>query len=270
MRSSSAVLVMGALCLVGCSAESSGGAGGASGAAGYGGFGGTAGGNSACLTYETRSCTCGSLPGRSVCSIGIWSECLCDGAAGNGGAGGGNGPTQEPPGNKRGDLSWSWVESAPAGGCRPGHYEGSFEGLYASSLTFVGAPIPVAPIDLPGMPGLEFDLVAGSGGGEILMVSGGKMKGNALGLFPFEFDMVGSLDCDTLKFDAELINGFYSLGGVGRFEMEGPITADYDPVTGSMTNGHWIVTEPGSMPPWGSTMPWYGGEGTWRAMFIRP
>lgn len=149
--------------------------------------------------------------------------------------------------------------------CRPGHYEGNFEGGYASSLTFVGSPIPVSGVSFDDtMPALEFDLNADPGGGDTLQVSGGKMRGSANGLFPFVFDIVGEVNCATLKFTGELTNGSYTVGAT-TIPMSGPMTADYDPTTGSMVNGHWTVTEPGYMPPAFSSVPWYGGEGTWFA-----
>lgn len=262
-------LVVG-LC-VGCKPEpnANGGVGGAAGTAGFGGTGGTAGvagvggtagmggtggvAGGACLTYETAPCMCGTSPGRMVCSVGVWSMCDCAGVAGTGGGsmtGGG-----EPLANKNANVMWTWTETAPSGGCKPGHYEGNFDGWYSSSLMVAGF-LPVFALDAT-MPGLEFNLDQGAGGGEILTVSGGKMRGTANGLFPFEFDIVGELDCSTLKFNANLINGFYNAFGI-IVPMEGPITADYDPVTASMVMGIWTVTEP--------TMP-YGGSGNWSAQF---
>lgn len=273
MRSAAASLVVGTLLMVACSpAASDGGSGGAGGfgAAGAGAVGGAAGmagsggGNTGpCLTFETQPCTCGSLPGRSVCTNGTWLPCECAGSLNTGGP-----PGQDPPGNKRADLMWDWIETMPTGSCKPGHYEGNFDGFYSSSLTFVGVPIPVAGLSSdPTMPPLEFDLMAGSGSGEILSVSGGHMKGMANGAFPFQFDIEGELDCATLKFNATLVNGWYMVGPV-MVTIGGPLTADYDPVTGSMVNGHWIVAEPGhtTTPPF--PLGWYGGEGAWHAMHI--
>jgi len=233
---------------------------GAAGAAG-------SGGNTGCLTFETQACDCAGIAGARVCVTGVWGRCSCeDGPVVD------NGPGGDPASNKRGDIRWDWTPTAPMGGCRPGHYEGSFEGLYSSSLTFVGAAIPVFALDGTGMPGLEFDLVPGAGGGEILSVSGGKMRGTANGLFPFQFDIVGNLDCGTRKFDAQLVNGFYNVGPI-MIGMEGPLTADYDPVTGSMVNGKWVVIEPN--PPNQPLTPnfaggWYGGAGDWRASYVGP
>lgn len=286
MRASVLVLLVGVASGMGCApgaeGDGSGGAGAVGGAAGFGGgagFGGVGGGGGgACLTFETQPCMCdATLSGRRVCSAGVWSDCACDGFAaagsggtgGSGGSGGGDVPVSEPLANKNPNVMWTWTETAPSGSCRAGHYEGTFSGLYASSLTVVGAPIPVFALDATGAPGLEFDLVQAPGGGEIFKVENGKMRGTALGAFPFTFDMEGELDCSTLKFNALLLNGFYWVGTI-MVPMSGPITADYDPVTASISNGHWIVTEPGSMPPWGSTTPWYGGEGDWSANFIHP
>lgn len=272
MRAWTLGLCVGATVLFACSPEAEGGGSGGTGLAGSagisgagavgGGGAGVGGGiGGACLTFETAPCMCGALPGRQVCSVGTWSACDCAGAAGAGGSGGGgsNGNAGEPLANKNPNVMWNWVETMAGGGCRPGHYEGNFEGLYSSSLMVAGF-LPVFGLDAAGMPPLEFDLVAGAGGGEILTVSGGHMRGTANGLFPFQFDIEGSLDCSTLKFDAQLVNGSYNAFGIVVM-MEGPLVADYDPVTASMVNGMWTVTEP--TPP-------YGGSGTWQATYIRP
>jgi len=39
------------------------------------------------------------------------------------------------------------------------------------------------------------------------------------------------------------VRGFYNVGPI-MIGMEGPLTADYDPLTGSMVNGKWVVIEP--------------------------
>jgi len=267
-----------AVAALGCApAESNtGGAGGAAGTgfagtgAGIGGAAGTGvagigGSNTGCLTFETQACMCNSVPGRRVCALGTWGDCKCEGPGGGSGSNAG-----DPAANKNANISWNWTPTMAAGGCRPGHYEGNFEGGYSSSLTFIGFPIPVSGVSFDAtMPALEFNLDAAPGGGEILQVSGGKMRGTANGLFPFAFDIVGDLDCATLKFNAELTNGYYMVGTT-MIPIGGPLTADYDPVTGSMVNGQWIVTEPGYSPPAFSTAPWYGGEGTWHAMYTGP
>lgn len=259
-----------AVTVLGCApAESTTGGGaagtGVAGMAGIGGAGmggaGIGGSNTGCLTFETQACMCNSVPGRRVCALGTWGDCKCEGP-GSGSNGG------DPAANKNANISWNWTPTMAGGACKPGHYEGNFEGGYSSSLTFVGVPIPVSGVSFDAtMPALEFDLDAAPGGGEILRVSGGKMRGTANGVFPFAFDIVGDLDCATLKFNAELINGYYMVG-VTMIPINGPLTADYDPVTGSMVMGRWIVTEPGFMPPAFSSVPWYGGEGTWFAMHM--
>jgi hypothetical protein len=134
--------------------------------------------------------------------------------------------------------------------------------MYGPSIIVVSdlKVVPVFPIDLPDNPGLAFDLTR-EGKGEIYTVSNGKMNGNALALFPFTADIVGKLDCDTLKFDAKIVNGTYIIG-VLPFGFEGPLIADYDKQTHTFINGTWNVTEP--------AYPTAGGSGTWTVQFKHP
>jgi hypothetical protein len=118
--------------------------------------------------------------------------------------------------------------------------------------------IPVFPVELPGNPGLAFDLNR-EGTGEIFTVSNGVMSGNALGAFPFTAEVVGKLNCETAKFEAKLVNGSYFIGPL-EYKFEGPITADYDKLTHTMVNGLWSVTEP--------AYPTAGGSGTWTVKWI--
>lgn len=216
----------------------------------------------------TGPCTCAnSNPGRQICNGTGWGACVCSevaggGSGGSGGTGGGSGGTggthlTADPGANDSPVRFDWLRTEPANGsCEAGHYEGSFEGLYMAPLAF-NAPIPVA--NVPGLPGgLVFDLEK-EGSGEVFKVSNGKLSGMANGAFPFEADIVGSLDCTTKKFDAMLLNGSYVVG-IFTYMFEGPITADYDKVTHTLVNGVWNVTEPMNA---GS-----GGSGTWTVSWM--
>jgi hypothetical protein len=172
----------------------------------------------------------------------------------------GSQPAADPPAN-RSSVRFDWQRTMPTGGsCEAGHYEGTFTGFYSPAIIVVPdlPVIPVFPVELPGNPGLAFDLLR-EGNGEIFNVSNGKMSGNALGAFPFTADVVGKLHCDTLKFDARLVNGSYFIGPL-EYRFEGPITADYDKQTHTMTNGLWKVDEPDA--------PGSGGSGDWTVHWI--
>ena len=233
----------------------------ASDSSGRGDSGQTPGGKCA-PAQLTQACKCaGGLPGRQTCSAGAWSSCACRPAS-NGGAGtGAVGFTDGDPSENRSAVRFDWERTVPTGGsCEAGHYEGTFSGIYGPSIIVVAdlKVIPVVSIDLPGMPGLAFDLTR-EGQGEIFTVSNGKLNGNALGAFPLTADIEGKLDCDTLKFDAKLVNGSYFIGPL-EYHFEGPILADYDKLTHTLVNGTWVVEEP--------DYPGAGGSGDWTVQWI--
>jgi hypothetical protein len=239
-------------------------------------------GTSCAPINQTQPCRCADdSPGQQTCKAAGFTQCQCAvRALGTAGAaavasGAGNrampaGPatpnapgTQvaaDPPAN-RSSVRFDWQRTMPTGGsCEAGHYEGTFTGFYSPAIIVVPdlPVIPVFPVELPGNPGLAFDLLR-EGNGEIFNVSNGKMSGNALGAFPFTADVVGKLHCDTLKFDARLVNGSYFIGPL-EYRFEGPITADYDKQTHTMTNGLWKVDEPDA--------PGSGGSGDWTVHWI--
>jgi hypothetical protein len=240
-------------------------------AAGSGATTGQAVGSACKLDNLTEPCSCvGGLSGRQTCAAGAWSSCSCRAASGSapgaavsggpGGPGASSVSTVDPAENHS-TTRFDWLRTMPTGGsCEAGHYEGTFSGLYGPSIIVVSGlkVIPVFPIDLPGSPGLAFDLNR-EGSGEIFTVANGKMNGNALAAFPFTADIVGKLDCTTAKFDAKLVNGTYNIGPLA-YNFEGPIIADYDKQTHTLTNGTWMVTEP--------AYPSAGGMGDWTVQWI--
>lgn len=222
---------------------------------------------------ETKLCSCSDLKGSQVCKATGWSECTCQTpeggtVTGNSGKPSTDDGTGTPAGNLRSDITFDW-ERTPAteGSCEPGYYEGTFEGLYASQITFVGAPIPVFSLGTPGHPGLSFTLSKKAGGGEELVIENGKMDGTANGLFPFRGTLTGTLNCDTLEFNS-ILDGYYSLGvdGVGQWKFKGPLIANYDKATRSVIDATWDVKE--YDPP--TSIGHAGGGGTWRATWLRP
>ncbi|MET0283024.1 MAG: hypothetical protein ABW352_01080 [Polyangiales bacterium] len=220
---------------------------------------------------STQRCKCADLNGSQSCSKSGWDECTCVDVK-NGGTVTGEDKTPQqgsgtPSGNQRTDINFEWERTEPVtGSCEPGYYEGDFMGLYASQLTFINFPIPVFALGQPGRPGLSFTLQK-TGNGETLEIQNGKMDGTANGLFPFTGSLTGTLDCNTLKFNA-ILSGFYSLGveGVGMFKFEGPLTGDYDKATRKILNGKWDVKEYDPPPVMDSA----GGFGDWQAGWLPP
>lgn len=235
----------------------------------------------------TQGCECGAQPGRQVCGRNRkWGPCEC--AATTSGTGGsvviGQG-AGDPAANKQ-PASFSWLRTEPgtggAGDCKPGHYDGSLDGLYNAPSAF-NAPVPIVSVDVTGAAGFQIDLAKG-GSGEFLTVTGGKFSGVALAIFPFEADLAdGRLDCATGLFRARIINGTYvvffdgAYGGKVMYEFEGELVARYDAATASLVDGRWSVTE-GSVPPPAISPdqppPVFppaqaGGTGTWTAQWTR-
>jgi hypothetical protein len=229
------------------------------------------------LDNLTEACSCAAdVRGRRTCQNTTWGSCQCRTAlptsASNAGAGAGGsaaapggGPAltsaASDPAANRSTTRFDWQRTVPSGGsCEAGHYEGTFDGWYGPSIIVVAdlKVIPVFPVELPGNPGLAFDLNR-EGTGEVFTVSNGKLNGNALGAFPITADIEGKLDCTTLKFDAKLVRGSYFIGPL-EYTFEGPITADYDKLTHTLVNGNWMVTEP--------DYPTAGGMGTWTVQWL--
>jgi hypothetical protein len=137
------------------------------------------------------------------------------------------------------------------GGCKAGHYTGSFNGIYSSFITFIGIPL-----DVSGTVDLDVDM---SSNGEFYTISNGHVSGVATlidggtgGGIPYWCDVVGTLNCKTKKVDNGAIkNCGYCvgiaddagncLGLEGNFE--GPVTADYDSSIHSFINGTWAADE---------------------------
>jgi hypothetical protein len=124
---------------------------------------------------------------------------------------------------------------------------------------------------------VAFDL-GESTNGEFFEVSDGYMTGLALGLYPFEGEIQGRLDCPNLFFDGLLRNCSYIIWGL-PVAFEGVIPAQYDPVNHTFVNGLWSVTEAdatGGFPPPAPVnpgdplpaLPQLGGVGTWTATWV--
>ena len=224
-----------------------------------------------------------------ICVIAIGCATDEEGARGDrddglgGGAAGAGGFGNADFGN-----SDDFVPSAPSGAlqpggdstCKAGHYVGQLMGVYLSpaamGFTPSGVPVSTDPNNIDAAvinslfppadgvsPGFEFWLEASddaapcSGDEEFCFdfkVEGGKAKGVANGLFPFEMDLTGDLDCGQGRFVGIIENGWYSVAGI-VYEFEGTIEGSYDESRAAFFDGVWEVHEPAD--------PTAGGDGTW-------
>jgi hypothetical protein len=235
---------------------------------------------------QTSACEClGGMRGSRSCTSGRWSECQCIAPAPIGQAGSGAVGAPEPAavelGNFRDDITFDWTRTTPDDlACEPGHYEGSFAGLYYSRINWP-IPFPVVGVDLPGFPGLQFDMLPAQNG-EVTLKVDGKFDGLADGLFPFRGDFIGELDCRTGKFTGMMLNASYNIGPMDLivvtnpilFNFAGPVSADYDKVTHTFVNGTWDAVEelfggtPAPTLPRDPLRDGVGGSGVWSTGWI--
>jgi hypothetical protein len=174
--------------------------------------------------------------------------------------------------------------------CQPGHYVGSFAGVYNSALWGNGSlPLVIEATPAMGRPGLEFWLERITRNCRRddefcaeFTLKGGKIRGYAnpfsdgnasagdaandpaLLAISFEIDFGGELDCTRGTFRGLLQNGCYNFAGA-LYRFEGDAPAKYDPTTSSFTEGRWTVKELASadavLPPDSGI----GGTGNWQA-----
>ncbi len=276
------VVMIGLLLAVGCSAENAGTEPWqpAVGGPGLGAAGGVAEGaaqpGSGCAPdNQTQPCFCqtdeGPVEGRQVCSIySGWGPCECAQAPETLVSRRGGVDLEQSALNK-GPERFDWERTPPGGAsCQSGHYEGGFDGFYLSAATWGWGTIPVAG-------NVAFDL-GESSTGEYYTVSNGFMQGVALGMFPFEGEIVGDLDCNQAYFDGLMVNCRYIVGVI-PYSFQGLLRSKYDKFNHAFVRGLWSVTEPaadgtypdppdiepGNPPP----APWpagvCGGTGNWSA-----
>ncbi len=229
----------------------------------------------------TASCTCPTVnnaPGRQTCAGGQWGQCEClvpVSTAGSGSAAVDGGTPRavatgaDPAANSSANR-FDWQRTPLAlGSCKAGHYVGYFDGFYGSPAVFT-LPVPVVAVDTVAadggatQPGLEFWLTKVPGSGELFAINGGKMRGTADGLYPFDADLKGTLDCGTKKYNGTIENGVYDDGSGTKYQFIGVMTSDYDKIQNKFINGQWKCTEPTSI------FPTAGGSGMWNATWKGP
>jgi hypothetical protein len=180
--------------------------------------------------------------------------------------------------------------------CKAGHYTGSFMGSYTSYLTDTILKLGGVPLMVTGNVDLDLDQSVSTTTGEIhestLTIANGHVQGFANNVFPYQCDMVGTLDCNTKKLvDAGLENCWYCVGlfvqqdggncsAYGHFK--GPVAGDYNGKTFSFMDGTWEGQEMAPTGDGGYLLPDgggindaglyvgpgnYGGSGTWNAKY---
>jgi hypothetical protein len=181
------------------------------------------------LDNLTQACRCESgSHGRQRCVSSRWSSCECDETTTKTATDGSAATLWGvDPLENRNSASFTWATTKPsAGSCLAGRYEGKFDGWLGPSDLQV---IPIKSVPVPDNPGLAFDLNQ-EGKGEEFSVSNGKMYGAVYVAFDFSADVFGKLDCDTLKFKAQLVNGLFYFGpkelGFEATQFVGSIEAD--------------------------------------------
>jgi hypothetical protein len=234
------------------------------GARGGNGGASTSGGTAGSTTDTTGSGGSVGGTGASGGTGGSTGGTGASGGAGGTGATGGSGgagatdaggagrpPTDAGP---KPDVTFDWPETVPGLKCKPGRYQGTFTGTYASSAAVIPLPVPVSG-------DINLTLVQ-TANGEVLEITNGKLSGTADLVFPFSADLIGKLNCKVSKLDpaTALKNGNYVVLGI-NFSFEGSFLGDYDKVTSAFVNGSWDVKEPN---------PIYGGTGMWTATWIGP
>lgn len=108
-------------------------------------------------------------------------------------------------------------------------------------------------VDCEPIPGEEFTFCPD------FKVEGGKARGIANNMYPFEMDLNGELDCEAGKFQGLLENGWYEVAGT-IYYFTGTISGDYDSDKSEFFNGIWTVQE--------DVDPNFGGMGTWYTAWV--
>ncbi len=253
------------------------------------------------LVYSTEPCTCdnnGQIEqGRRTCTDLGWTRCECA-------------PMKETlnppelrtnendPDDNKGPASFHWKRTVPTGGeCKAGYYEGVFGGLYNSQALLTATLYIYGTIPVLGDVRFNIEEKPGSGG-EFFTVSDGHFTGSAMGMFPFDGDFYGELDCSTKSFTGTLENCYYMVG-LDKYAFQGIAVSNYDPINHTYVGGMWSVTEPvgeaifdsptnpdagypddGEFPvplpiqagvPFGDFFPpgFEGGAGDWNAIWVR-
>jgi hypothetical protein len=167
-----------------------------------------------------------------------------------------------PPVDPTIKFNWPVDDPSPAKlSCQPGHYTGSFVGLYTSPITVVGVPIPViGDVNLT---------LTQSATGEFFTITNGTVNGRADILAQYRCAFNGTLNCTTKKLEMGSIDCGYCVGAyvpdggicLGlESHFKGPLTGDYNGASQSFENATWSGKE-------GADSGIFGGAGIWTATY---
>ena len=175
----------------------------------------------------------------------VASGCGVAREAGNGGGGGPADLAMHADKGTANDFALAPPPDLPQSGqCLPGDYVGTYDGQI-----LIGNIVPAKTSG-------TVNLTLQASGGEFFTIMNGHLMGMA-SKHPYSADLVGTLDCSKLKLVNGLLkNGQVTISGI-TYMFEGPLTADYDPLTVSFINGVWDIKQ---VP-----MPSSSGKGTWTA-----
>jgi hypothetical protein len=167
-----------------------------------------------------------------------------------------------PPSTKPTGVAFEWKETDPASmrrPCKSGRYIGQYMcRLFIASMQGYGA------FDVAGTVDLELHQ---STEGELFRVQNGRFTSATLGAIPVAADIVGALDCSSLKFEGRLENGTFSVAlGLDlpftQGTFAGPLNASYDDRTLTLMGTWDMVGELDGIP--GSCM-----NGSWSATWVK-
>jgi hypothetical protein len=217
--------------------------GGAATAGGFGGSGDNSGNDAGIAgTVATGQ----AQPAINVPTSDASSAGPSSSAAGSLPTGGANNLTQNP-------TIIPYVPGSTASSrCLPGHYKGSFQGMYSFAIAGYANKHPVSGA-------IVLDLLQSSNP-EFLSISNGTLSGTADYIYPFTSTLTGTLDCTTNKFTSKM-NGSYKVG-IQNYPYTGTLASGYDPSSESLTPGTWNAVEPNQSLN--------GGSGSWNATYSGP
>ncbi len=136
------------------------------------------------------------------------------------------------------------------GVCRTGHYAGTYAGFWQSGSSSI----------LPTSGAFDMTLSAGDGG---LLVAAGTWSLNVVGDVAYPLVLSGTLDCDSLAFNA-------TAATVPASSARGLLFATYAADAGALEEGDFVISLNNDEPPMRGTTPNPGITGTFRATWVGP
>ena len=131
------------------------------------------------------------------------------------------------------DSGWAPSDGGPVFDCRPGTYQGAFTGEITSEPASGTVTLTLE------------EASKGTGEFTVLAISGGRVEGLANDI-PYHADVVGELDCTTLR----LVGGRLVNGDWNGFPWDGIFDAAYDPEAHAFRDGTWAASDGVSAGTW--------------------